>query len=418
MGERIVRAAFYLFVLWLPLESPYRLFAFDTTTLLGFVFLATTVLAPRVCYGRVPGALWWFFTFLYVCALTFAFGAGDHLLEVRNYLLRIGQLVMVFWVGSNLMRDERTARRALYCFIASASALAVMQLTGVGSAPVELEGGLRRASVLGQNPNRTARLLGGAILMVVGLSYGRPLPAFKPRLLVWPLAGMLLMAVIKSGSRGALLALFVGLWMFAFAGTTLSAKLKNAFLTLVAVLVMGVVTLQSPLMRKRLEMAESGNLAKREDIFPAALQLFREKPLMGWGPVENQYELALRLPQHGVESRDTHNILLELTTTTGLAGTIPFLVGMATCALYAWRARKGQFGILPLAMLASLAVGNMSGNLLAFKMYWLMLAVAAAAASTTPLRSSALTKVRARPRRRPVAETAWRSPPPVGGSVG
>ena len=390
MTELIVRGVFCLFVFWLPLESPNRSFAFDTTTLLGFVFLATTLLAPRLCYRRVPGALWWFFAYLYACALAFAFGPGDHGLEVRNYLLRIGQLVMIFWAGSNLMRDERTARVALLSFVVSCTALAIMQLTGIGSAPVELEGGLRRASVLGQNPNRTARLLGGAILMVVGLSYGRPRPVFRPRLLVWPLAAMMLMAVIKTGSRGGLLALFAGLWMFAFAGTTLSAKVKNALLTLIAVVVVGALTMQSPLMRKRLEMAESGNLAKREDIFPAALQLFVEKPLMGWGVVENQYELALRLPQHGVESRDTHNLVLEVTTTTGLLGAIPFLIGLATCAVYAWRARTGPSGILPLAMFAAACVGNMSGNLLAFKTYWVMLAFATASAALSgPIRARA-----------------------------
>jgi O-antigen ligase len=80
--------------------------------------------------------------------------------------------------------------------------------------------------------------------------------------------------------------------------------------------------------------------------------------------------------------RDTHNLGLELMTSTGLVGTIPFLIGMGLCVLAAWRARRGEQGVLPMAMIALVLVGNLSGNFLVFKLYWVMLAFAVASAAT------------------------------------
>lgn len=398
MRSAIVRGMFLLYVFWLPFESPIRTIEYDTTTLLGFAFIFASLLTPRACYGRIPGAMWWFGAYLYVCGLVFVLGTGDYAPEVQEYILRVGQILVIFWAAANLMRDERTARMALYALILACVGLAAMQLTGIANATADLGGGVRRATVLGQNPNRTARLLAAGVLALIGLAYGRPHPAFRPRLLIWPLAGMLVFAMVQGGSRGALLSLCLGLWMFSLAGARLSTKIKSAAVSVVAIVAMGWIAMQSPLMRKRFEMAESGNLAKREQIFPTAFQLFRERPVLGWGPMANQYELGLRLPEHATNRRDTHNLLLEVVTTTGLVGTTFFLVGLGLCGVAAWRARAGPAGILPLAMFVSLFVGNMSGNFLSFKLYWVMLAFAVGSASLVPRRSFA---VRARALRAP-----------------
>lgn len=382
MRSAIVKGMFYLYVFWLPFESPIRTMPYDVTTLIGFAFILASFLTPRVCYGRIPGAMWWFAAYLYVCGLVFALGTGDYALEVREYVLKVGQILVIFWASANLMRDERTARMALYALILACVGLAAMQLTGIASTSADFGGDVRRVTVLGQNPNRTARLLAAGVLALIGLAYGGgPHSPFRPRALIWPVAGTLVFAMIQGGSRGALLSLCLGLWMFTLAGRRLSTRIKLAALSMIAIVATAWMAMQSPLMRKRLEMAESGNLAKREEIFPTAFQLFREKPALGWGPIVNQYELGLRLPEHATHRRDTHNLLLEVVTTSGLVGTTFFLIGFGLCGLAAWRARTGPAGVLPLAMFAALFVGNMSGNFLTFKVYWIMLAFAVGSAA-------------------------------------
>ena len=239
----------------------------------------------------------------------------------------------------------------------------------------------------------TLRLLAAGVLALIGLAYGRPHPPFRARVMIWPIVGMLVFAMVQGGSRGALLSLCLGLWMFTLAGKRLSTKIKSAALSMIAIVAVGWMAMQSPLMRKRFEMAESGNLAKREEIFPTAFQLFREKPALGWGPMANQYELGLRLPEHATARRDTHNLVLEVLTTSGLVGTTFFLMGFGLCGLAAWRARSGPAGILPLAMFVSLLVGNMSGNFISFKLYWVMLAFAVGSAALVPRRRVATHRV-------------------------
>src|SRR2546430_4868572 len=52
-----------------------------------------------------------------------------------------------------------------------------------------------------------------------------------------------------------------------------------------------------------------------------------ERPLVGWGPVNNKYELGIRLDERIHRRRDAHNLLLEVLTATGAFGAVPFLVG-------------------------------------------------------------------------------------------
>ena len=129
------------------------------------------------------------------------------------------------------------------------------------------------------------------------------------------------------------------------------------------------------------------NMAGREKIFPAAWNLFKEKPLIGWGPIDNMYELGKRVQifkdatlfkrsdsNKGV--MDTHNMFLDALTSTGLFGTAPLYIYIILCILAALRARRGSQGALPLAMVVTVILIDMSGNWIASKLDWLMMAYA------------------------------------------
>jgi O-antigen ligase len=370
----IARWALYAFVFSLPFESTNRaLVEYDVTTVTGFLFLAATLTSPIACYRRLPAAYWCFLIYLYVFGLSFVLNGGEYGVEVERMFYAILQPLLISLAACNMMRDDRIVRRTLLTLVAGCVGLALLQMAGVANSVADLGGGVHRATVLGQNPNRTARLLGTGLVLVIGLAYGREKDGLRPRIIAWLPAALLLTAMIRTGSRGALLAIGLGLWTFSLAGKTLQAKVRSACTVVIALALAAVLVLQSDLMRARLEMAESGNLAKREEIFPTAFALFAERPLIGWGPVANKYEVGTRLPQHLDDKRDTHNMLLELFSSTGIAGAVPFLVGLALCLTAAWRARHGQQGVLPLALMAMTALSNMSGNFVAFKIQWVIL---------------------------------------------
>jgi O-antigen ligase len=125
-----------------------------------------------------------------------------------------------------------------------------------------------------------------------------------------------------------------------------------------------------------LDAAMTGNLAGREQLYPALWTMFLEKPVMGWGPINNTHELAARVGERTRPKRSAHNLLLELMTAGGLMTTMPFLIGAWLCVRGAWRARSGGHGVLPLALLCSLFLSNMSGDWGGSKLLWVMLAYA------------------------------------------
>src|SRR5262249_25392627 len=105
-----------------------------------------------------------------------------------------------------------------------------------------------------------------------------------------------------------------------------------------------------------------------------------------WGPIDNMYELGRRLqimyggPVDPDGSKDTHNMLLGALTSTGLFGTVPLYTCVILCLLAAWRARRGSWGALPIVMVITVILINMSGNWIASKLDWLMMACALACA--------------------------------------
>ena len=403
--NRFVRWALYGFVFSLPFDAPGRL-PLELTTMTGALFLAATVVQPRLCYGRRPAAFWWFLAYLYVYWMSYVLGGAQHSSDALRSFLFYLQGLLIFLACFNLMRYEMVTEKALFALVIACVTLALMTVLGVATKVGE---GSHRVTVFGQNPNRAARVLVAGLLALVGLAYGRSRSALRSRFKVWPSAGLIGLALVMGGSRGGLLSLAAGLWTFAFGGKNLGIKLRNAFLALLAIGFVVWASFQSPVMMKRINEAQEGNLAGREKIFPAAWHMFREKPLIGWGP-DNQYQLAvrLRLPAEQYASRDTHNLALEVLTGTGLLGSIPFFLGIWLCFWAAWKARDGTQGILPFAMIAALLVGNMSGNYIVLKLQWLILAYALASGSQTagwqqwraaaaaPLRLSRVTRRSAR----------------------
>jgi len=396
---RILRWALYGFVFSLPFDAPGRL-PIELTTLTGAGFLAVTLLQPRLCYGRRPLAFWLFLAYLYAYWIAYVFGGARFTSDAVHSTVFYFQGAMVFLACFNLMRDPRIARNVLLTLAVAVAILAVMTILGIGKA-YDTESG--RAMVFGQNSNRAARVLCAGLLVLIGLVYGRPRPALRLRWIVWPVAGLIGLAMIKGGSRGGLLALAVGLWMFSFAGTTLGTRVRNMVVSLVAIGLAAWGAWQSPLMRERIQLAQQGNMAKREVIFPAALQMFKSKPIVGWGP-GNQYTLAVRLglPPRLHQTRDTHMLFLEVLTATGLLGSIPYITALWLCCWGAWKARRGIEGILPAAQMAALMVGNLSGNYIQLKLQWVLLAYALASwvyltpKSARPVAPSAAAARRAR----------------------
>ena len=375
-----VRAALYFFVLSIPFELPQIAIPLEVPTLTGGLFLLATLVQPSTSYRRIPGAVLWFTVYLWMFGLSTLVNRSTHTDLVVPLFLLMLQLVLVLWATSNLLRDPRVMRGVLITLAMAVALRAGLQVLGIGATAKEVWTGGERVSAFGQNPNLASIIMGVGAVMLVNL---------RPRLITWPAAAMVAFAVIQTGSRGGLACLAMGLLVWAImSGRTFGAKLRGFGLGVFALGVLAFGVLRSDMLRTRLLAAEGGSLAGREHIYPAAIAMISERPLLGWGPLENQFEIATRIAEQKKDKRDAHNIVLDLLSSTGVLGTIPFLIGMGVCLLSAWRARRGPYGSLPLAISSVTFVGCMSGTWIASKILWLTFAIALAAAAAAPRRAA------------------------------
>src|SRR6266542_2678328 len=382
----LVRWAFYVFVFSLLFEWPDRPIPMEIPTLIGFIYLAFTLLLPKVCYRRVPKALCFFV--VYICYFALLCGFVRRQGDAIKLLTLMVQIFFLMWSGYNLMRYERIMKTALMTLVISCSAISVMQLLGVAATQWEFYGVGSRTSVLGQNPNNVANNISLGLVALMGFAFGRNKTSPWAKYVAAPLAVIMVGAIIDTGSRGALLALGIGFAAFAIRGKTLWAKAKSLVIVLAVLGGLVLAVLQTPSLVSRYKQTIYGSdMAGRENIFPTAWGMFKEKPFIGWGPIDNMYELGRRLqimyggPVGPDGSKDAHNMFLDVLTSTGLFGTVPLLICVILCLLAAWRARRGSQGALPIVMVITVILINMSGNWIASKLDWLMMACVLASAN-------------------------------------
>ena len=373
----VVRAAFYLFVLSIPFEMPNRIFPVEIPTITGGFFLLATILSPTASYRRIPGSVFWFFAYLWMFGLSTLVNTTIYTTLVLQLFLLMLQLVLIFWVASNLLRDRTVLRGVLITLAFAVAVRAALQVAGIGATVRAVWTGGDRITAFGQNANLSAIIMSVGALILLNL---------RPKILTWPIVPIIGLAIIQTGSRGGLMCLVLGLLVWAIgSGRTMAARLRGVVAGFFVLAVLAIGVWRSDMLRTRLlASAEQGSFAGRELIYPAVISMISERPVLGWGPIGNQFEIGARIGEEKKDRRDAHNLVLDLMSSTGILGTIPFLIGYVLCWRSAWRARRGLLGILPLSIMAVTFMGSMSGTWIAGKILWLTLSIAVATGATAP----------------------------------
>ncbi len=373
--EATLQAGLLLLVASIPFEYPERTIPLEIPTLTGAVFLLLTLFYPTRCYGRIPTAALWFGVYLIALLLAILIGPSEHAAEAASEFIIVLQGVLVFLAATNLMRDVQVARRVLVTLAAACSVRAALPLLGLARTSDLVWTGGERVSALGQNANNAAMIMAAGLVTLIGLILLSRRKRSVGMIIAGLLSTLLALAILETGSRGGFVALLGGVLVFAVAAHGWRQRLRNGALVLVAISLLGLAAFNLPVMKNRLlETFTTGNLAGREQLYPALWTMFLEKPVMGWGPVTNSYELAARIGQRDRSSRAAHNLVLGLITAGGLVTAIPFILGVWLSARNAWRARAGDHRALPLALFGAVFLSNMSGDWGASKLLWLVLA--------------------------------------------
>jgi len=376
----LVRLAFAAFVFSILFEEIPIGIPVESTQITGSLLVfAVLLLQPRTLLQRVPGALWCFIIYFILGIAILLTNDSFFDDEVLSRQFKFIQLLVLFWISYVLMRDERVAREALLSLIASCLLLSLLQIFGLTITTEFADSRLARFTAFGLDSNHLAGVLSLGLLAAVGFAYEKKRHKTLLLPLVIPVCAFIGITIVKTGSRGGLLALAFGLLVLLLAKGSLSSKVRNIFVGVSLFAFFGWIAYQSEIVKGRFQHSwEDGSLSGREQIYPMAWQMFLEKPLAGWGPVTNSVELGNRLQLYGYDRMDPHNLVLYVLTATGLVGALPFLTGIFLCVRTAWRSRIGPHGIIAFALTVSLLTAELSVTGFHWKHHWIILAYALA----------------------------------------
>lgn len=367
--------SFLLFVISMPVESAKLPGMPETLTfakLFGYLFFLCAFLQPRVAFRRPSAAVAWFMVYVGVVTLLSRFDGSP---AATRYVLQLVQLVIFTWAATNLLRIAAMRRAALIAFIGGVVALAFVQAL-VPTVAEEMSAG--RISALSENPNAAGAFF--ALAIVAALAVRREYADKRPtlRLMMLAAAGMVVVQLVRTGSRSSMLGLAAGLLVYIFASDRFAAKVKAALMSAVVIgAALYVAWTAEGFIERWTAAFERKDLSRREEIFPASLDMIGEKLLAGWGPHEHLVELGRRF---GVELLEEHNLLLFVFAEGGLVAGVPFVLGLLFTALATVRARRAHVGVGPMALLLALMVVNMANVYHVRKIHWLVIAVCIASA--------------------------------------
>jgi O-antigen ligase len=353
------------------------------TAVFGVLFVAIYFIYHSPLSTRslppVPRIMIWLVIYVAVYALNGLFLADELLREFFIRLFTLIQVGVFLWLASDIMKDEKMAKKALVAYSIGALILALGVVLSVPGFGLTGEGAVERASWEAINANSLAYVTALAMLALLGLwlklSHKSVIES------AWMFGSMiiLVLATVYSGSRGGVVMLMVGLSVYLVPYWKKRWRISTVIVALVAMGGLAYVAANTPAFYERWQKyADEGNTSGRDRIHEQALDMISERPLVGWKPVDFRYELGWRT---GAIQKDAHNTFLHLFMEVGVVGAVPFLIGLGLCGKAAWRARNLNPGLLPLALLVASLVGAMSSTSIYLKAQWFILAVAVAASA-------------------------------------
>ena len=367
------------------------------TLIFGALLMLAAFSQPAICFRRPPAAFWLFAAYLY-------FGMVGNVLSrtatrpdvLYQYFVYV-QLLILFWITYNLFRYDGMPQRALLSLALSASIVAVLTLSGITHKTYDTGLASQRVSAFDSDPNNLAGLLALAFIGLVGITWAKGRPLLRSKLIAGALAALIALFVLQTGSRGAMVALVVGVMALSQSIGSASTRIRTFLVAAVLVGTFVVVGYNTPTIRLRFERTlQTGSMAKREEIYPLAFQLFLKRPIFGWGVVTNTAQLASRLDAEGLMPpltapngsyfKATHNMILYVLSASGIMGTLPFLIGLWLCLRSAWKARRGSQGFLPFALALTVLLLDMSVDGHHWKQHWIFMAYALASGQLVMVR--------------------------------
>jgi hypothetical protein len=345
---------------------------------LGLVWAASCAINPSISLRRMHRSVAAMLLFIGIFSTRSLPVDSELLPTVANSILMLVQMVGMAWLIINTVSSRpKMYERIAWTFAISCAVLAVLQIVGLTTTEI-MEG---RVTALGEDPNIICGKLSVGVVLMTGLAWSRARSSGLPMLVAAVGCPLIIVAILRTGSRGGMLAMAVGLVVLVWPSIMLSGGVLRIIraLTLAAAAsaLIYAITTTSVLTNRWDRTLESGDMAERELLYPQTLEMVATNPVLGWGPAQNSQELAGRMHDNSA-ARSTENTFIWAFTAVGLLGSLPFLYFVYCAVRSVWRVRRTSLGWTPFAALITMLLAACTVECQHNKVFWLMLGMSVA----------------------------------------
>lgn len=283
-----------------------------------------------------------FWSFITITSLVYSFKFPQAKFSLNYTLLAC---IISFWLILNdLNKYSKLKNHFLLIILFNGIFLSLMSFFQIG---IDI-GYMGRQSLLGNNPNIIGLSAVISILIIVIIIVDKPMEYTKKRLLLALFLPLLLQTIAKTGSKGALLLLMVGmLFYFLFLKKHLKFKIPLLIIGAVVSFFIYQYLLQNEVLAARwTDFVETGDTTGRSVRWLFALQTFLDNPIFGVG--ENGLEY---IPSPFRGSNEPHNVYLYVLATGGVVAFIPFSIFLIRLSKNAFKNKITWKSTLPVIIL-------------------------------------------------------------------
>jgi O-antigen ligase len=311
------------------------------------------------------------------------------------------QLVVFYLMVSNLLKDELALKRAVDVWIGASAIVALLVLWQFHSGALLEQTRLQRATLQVGDAKINQNALGAVLALpaLAAVVIGRARQSFG--WWRWVASIPLGVAMILTGSRGAVVAFAVGVVALATLRPRFGVRAIAAAILIVGMLALIVPQEYADRLSTRFGQASGDRMSGRLDIWAVGMSMIKTRPLLGVGYSGFEPEFYRYMKKTEVDPRwasdrtnrwgrrAAHNIYLTTVAELGVFGGVLLACMFGAHWLAASRARragrgkrKGQIPTVALAvsvLLVGLAVLGMTIEFADMKLTWFTLALANAA---------------------------------------
>ncbi len=377
--DSIADYLFYLIILILPFEEMTTVYGGSMTKWIGLVFFFFSMLNVKRFYGAFPKILIYYSLYM-VIGVTVDFIRAPYLNDSTFTEFSRPVLLLVLMLVSYNLAINGKLKHIVFCLFFSAVIFSWLQFLEIDSgATVKERIGYEkfdRVAVLESNQNSAARFFSLNILLgiIYALNLLKSSIMFRIFAAVSAIVG--LYALIKTSSRGGLLALSFGVMCIALTAKDMGQKIKYVIIIGAIAFAAGTVIMSDTLFRYRIYSAiNTGETTGRTQIWDVAFSLLPDSLFFGFGTRMHLVTIGEHL---GLSQRATHNTFIAVLMGTGIVGFSLFMFFYGRTFLCAWRSRTVGINRVVFVWFMMAFAGAMSMNMECCKWFFIVMALALA----------------------------------------